>query len=63
MKKQKHLSLRISEDTLQKFHYVCDYEGRSANSQLLIYIRDAIKAYEAAHGEIMLEEKEGGGPQ
>ena len=48
------LSIRIDEEMLQKLHMVADYEGRSANSQILILIRDAIEAYEAKHGEIKL---------
>ena len=37
---------------LNKLHVVADYEGRSANSQILILIRDAIEAYEAKNGKI-----------
>mgnify|MGYP002508190327 CR=1 FL=1 len=37
---------------LDKLHFVADYEGRSANSQILILIRDCIEAYEQKHGEI-----------
>ena len=48
----KSLSIRIEEDVLHKLHIVADYEGRSANSQILILIRDAIEAYEAKHGKI-----------
>ena len=48
----KNLSLRIDDKVLDKLHYIADYEGRSANSQILILIRDAIEAYEAKHGEI-----------
>lgn len=39
---------------LHKLHIVADYEGRSANSQILVLIRDAIEAYEKKHGEIKL---------
>ncbi len=48
----KSLSIRIDEEMLNKLHVVADYEGRSANSQILILIRDAIEAYEARHGKI-----------
>ncbi|MBE6558756.1 MAG: Arc family DNA-binding protein [Ruminococcaceae bacterium] len=48
----RHLTVRIDDKTLDKLHYVADYEGRSANSQILILIRDCIEAYEAKHGEI-----------
>jgi hypothetical protein len=50
----KSLSIRIDETMLDKLHVVADYEGRSANSQILILIRDCIEAYEAKHGEIVL---------
>ena len=48
----KSLSIRIEEETLDKFHVIADYEGRSANSQILVLIRDLIEQYEAKHGEI-----------
>ncbi len=48
----KSLSIRIDEKMLNKIHVVADYEGRSANSQILILIRDCIKLYEEKHGKI-----------
>lgn len=48
----KSLSIRIEEGMLDKLHVIADYEGRSANSQILILIRDCIEAYEEKHGEI-----------
>ena len=48
----KSLSIRIDEAMLDKLHVVADYEGRSANSQILILIRDCVEAYEEKHGEI-----------
>lgn len=48
----KSLSIRIDEEMLDKLHYVADYEGRSANSQILVLIRDLIEDYEKKHGEI-----------
>lgn len=53
----KSLSIRIDDKTLDKLHVVADYEGRSANSQILILIRDAIEKYEEKHGEILPENK------
>ncbi len=38
----KSLSIRIDETMLHKLHVVADYEGRSANNEILILIRDAI---------------------
>lgn len=48
----KSLSIRIEEEMLNKLHVVSDYEGRSANSQILILIRDLIAEYEKEHGKI-----------
>ena len=48
----KSLSIRIDEEMLDKLHYIADYEGRSANSQVLILIRDCIEKYEEKHGPI-----------
>ena len=53
----KGLSIRIDEELLHKIHIVADYEGRSANSQILILIRDAVEAYEATQGKFELEKK------
>lgn len=53
----KSLSIRIQEEMLDKLHVVADYEGRSANSQILILIRDCIEAYEEKHGEIKIGNK------
>lgn len=48
----KSLSIRIDENILHKLHIVADYEGRSANSEILVLIRNAIEEYEEKHGEI-----------
>ncbi len=53
----KSLSIRIDEEVLDKLHVVADYEGRSANSQILILIRDCIKQYEDKNGEIKIGRK------
>lgn len=56
----KGYTIRIDEELLHKLHIVADYEGRSANSQILILIRDAVEAYEARHGPIQLNKKASG---
>lgn len=56
----KSLSIRIDEDLLDKIHVVADYEGRSANSEINILIRDAVERFEAKHGEIVLHGKKKG---
>ena len=47
----------IDSDTLDKLHYVADYEGRSANSQVRILIRDCIEKFEREHGKIFDDKK------
>ncbi len=54
----KSLSIRISEEMLDKLHVVADYEGRSANSQILILIRDCIEQYEEKHGKIAVGKRD-----
>ena len=56
----KSLSIRIEEEMLDKLHVVADYEGRSANSQILILIRDCIEKYEEKHGNISIGGKKNG---
>ena len=48
----KSVSIRIEEDMPQKIGYIADYEGRSVNSQVLVLIRENIKAFEEKHGFI-----------
>lgn len=51
----KSLSIRIDENMLDKLHVVADYEGRSANSEVIILIRNEIEKFEREHGEINIE--------
>ena len=46
----KSLSIRIDDQLLNRLHAVADYEGRSANSQILILIRDCVEKFEREHG-------------
>ena len=48
----KSVSIRIEEEMLNKIAYIADYEGRSVNSQVLVLIRDNIKAFEDIYGTI-----------
>ena len=48
----KSVSIRIEEEMLEKIAYIADYEGRSVNSQVLVLIRENIKAFEEANGPI-----------
>ena len=60
----KSLSIRIDDKMLDKLHVVADYEGRSANSEILILIREAIEHPGpsgadgcAVRGEIQIDKK------
>ena len=48
----KSVSIRIEEEMLEKIAYIADYEGRSVNSQVLVLVRENIKAFESKHGII-----------
>lgn len=48
----KSLSIRIEEEMLKKLSFVAEYEGRSANSHILVLIRENIKAFEDKYGKI-----------
>ena len=50
----KGFTIRIDDELLHKLHVLAAYEGRSANSEVLILIRDAVEAFEAKHGKIEL---------
>ena len=58
MKEEKHLTVRVEKVILAKFKHACDYEGRSMNKQLLLYIRNTVKEFEAKHGAIELQQDE-----
>lgn len=52
----KSISIRIDSDLLDKLHVVADYEGRSANSEINILIRDAVAQFETKNGKISIGE-------
>ncbi len=58
MYKIKHLSVRIESDLLKKFKYVCKYEDRSANGQILSFIRKFVNDLVQKHHKIELNEGE-----
>ena len=47
-------TLRIESDLLEKFRYLAEYNGRSANRELKILIKRHIDKYEKKHGQIHL---------
>ena len=54
MNKVRHLSVRIEDNLLRKFRYACKYEDRSANGQILNFIRNFVNEFEKEHGKIEL---------
>ena len=52
-KKNKHLGIEIDPELHYKLHYLSKYYGRSANGQILFLIRQAIRNFEKAEGEIV----------
>lgn len=53
----KNLSVRIDSEKLDKLHYIADYEGRSANGQVNVLIRECIEKFEEKHGIIFADDK------
>lgn len=56
----KSVSIRIDEELLNELHRVADYEGRSANSQMLILVRDCVENTSARGRSIPLTTPDGG---
>ena len=54
---EKHFGLRVDGEILAKFRYVCGYEGRSANSQIIQLMLRCIADYEKEHGKIELKDE------
>ncbi len=61
MKKAKHISIRIDEDILRKFHYVAKYEDRSASGQIMFLINNCLREFEEKHGKIDLADRDNPG--
>ena len=53
---EKHFGLRVDGDILAKFRYVCGFEGRSANAQIIQLMLKFIADYEKEYGKIELDE-------
>ena len=52
--KDKHFGLRIENELHNKLHYISNYEGRSANGEVIYLIRQCIDRFESEHGKIEL---------
>ena len=59
-KREKHLGLRIDQETHDKIFYIAEYEGRSGSGQILYLMRKCIADFEKEHGKIELEQQKNG---
>ena len=50
--KEKHLGLRLDEDTHKKLKSLAEFEGRSINGEVLYLIKQAIIKFEKENGKI-----------
>ena len=50
--KDKHLGLRLDEDTHRKLKSLAEFEGRSINGEVTYLIRQAIKNFEKENGTL-----------
>lgn len=53
--KQKSLSVRMDEELLHKLHIAADYDGRSANMQIVFLIRRYVESFESRRGKLLVE--------
>ena len=58
MKKEKHLGIRINDDSHDKLVYISRYYGRSMSGQILYLIQTCIREFEKEHGPITKEDME-----
>ena len=52
MDKNKHLGLRIDEETHEKLKSLAEFEGRSINGEVLFLIRQEIMQHEKNYGKM-----------
>lgn len=55
--KDKHLGLRIDGELHYKLRYISQYEGRSANGEVIYLIRKGVEEFEKQHGKIELPQE------
>ena len=56
LQKMSKFTVRVNEETLQKFRYVAEYNARSANRELEFLMKWHIAEFEKKHEEIILNE-------
>lgn len=48
-------TLRVDRELFRKFRYIAEYEGRSANKEIVQYIKRRIAKFESENGTIETE--------
>ncbi len=48
-------TLRIPQEYLNKIRYIAEENGRSANKEIELMIKERIRIYETTHGTIILD--------
>lgn len=48
-------TVRVNPDLLKKFRLVADYNGRSANREIEILMRNHVAEFEKIHGKIEID--------
>ena len=56
--KKPYSQIRTDEKTIQKFNHIAEQDRRSMSNLGEILVINHIKAYEAEHGEIRIEEEQ-----
>ena len=51
------IAVRTDNNTLLKIQKICELENRSMSNYTETLLKNAIKCYEAEHGEIRIEQK------
>lgn len=52
MKNERTVTLRISDELLQKLEFIAEKEGRTLNNHLILLARNNISYYERTHDKI-----------
>lgn len=51
-------TLRVDRMLFQKFRYIAEYKGRSANKEIEQYLKRYVAAFEKEHGKIPVTPEE-----
>ncbi|MBQ6819632.1 MAG: Arc family DNA-binding protein [Clostridia bacterium] len=49
-------TLRVDRELFQKFRYVAEFEGRSANKEIEQFLKKHVAEFEQAHGTITIQQ-------